>query len=507
PPPSDKDNLGRLEDKRIALRLAKHFKEVGVKPNDQANQIKGIIDLRTYQYIRDRLNLSKERLKQTVFEKQYPFVDGGCVVSCHNGRHRVEAAKLLMGDKASWTIRLHYFPHDTLAHQEPIDHAREKACSDGEICRNAIIHLLQNRPMLAREWENVFPQSDSKRKCLAAFLGNPEILEAVRLLLPFPGLWAGLQLSNWLKHLATRCDELIIMYWRHIYTIWNRIVGGREHLKQLVDIETVRCLQYRAPIGSSADRDEIQSLLADGLLFRHVSSESDRNLIKKNILSTTVIIPSIETFHKNMAYIAIGAKILKTHLQVEHSQPDERSQHIRNETVATFSDINTQRVTLFKDFLACWQNSQGPVIQVTETQFVSWQGQASPVLAYIELFVSALRNFFPSLSIETPLRDTRGEAVCGLVNSTDIKRLRWQAWKLGFRSKRINTECQLNPEMEGKPKVFCDLSEWRGGKPYFRTFLDLKRNAFLKALYQDEEPFTALTPTSVLRDMINAFFG
>ncbi|KAK1691605.1 hypothetical protein BDP55DRAFT_533732, partial [Colletotrichum godetiae] len=359
--------------------------------------IRGIIDGPNYQSIRDHLNLSTDQLKQTLFQLEYPQAYGQYTVHCTDGRHRVEAAKHLYGNQATWTVRLHFFPH------EPKEHATETLYSDGEICRNAIIHFTQRRYTLSRGWERVL--SNSKQKCLAALLGHTEIMDAVSLLLPFAGLWPGLQLGNWLKHLATRCDELIIMYWHHIHKIWNTILGGREDLKQLLDVTTVRKLQCRAPGASKADRTEIKRSMLDGSLFRHVTSPSDREMIRRNVLEVTTIIPSIESFHNNMIYISIGAKILKTHLSLGKTQLDTEPPYKNNKNPLFFADVNIRRGTLFKDCLACFNNHQRPIFQVTETEFQPYEGRVSPPLAYLELFVAALRNFYPTLSSDSPLRD------------------------------------------------------------------------------------------------------
>lgn len=114
PLPSDVDHLGRLEDERVAYRIANHFRQVGIKSEEPGNQIRGIIDGPNYQSIRDHLNLSADQLKQTLFQQIYPVVHGEYTVHCTDGRHRIEAAKLLRGTQATWTVRLHFFPHGEL---------------------------------------------------------------------------------------------------------------------------------------------------------------------------------------------------------------------------------------------------------------------------------------------------------------------------------------------------------------------------------------------------------
>ncbi|KAF0330510.1 hypothetical protein GQ607_002389 [Colletotrichum asianum] len=510
PPPNEAAYLGRLEDKRIALRLAQRFDREGINCHESANQIRGIIDSTTYHGITERLGISKEMLRRTAFERKFPLVSGSFVVHCVNGRHRAEAARLLCGDQATWTIRLHHFPQDTpekldLIHREPKEHANKTVFSDGEICRNTILHFDHERYTLSREWENIL--SESKRKCLVALFGNSEIIRVVRVLTPFPGLWEGFQLGNWLKHLATRCDEMIVMYWRHIFHVWNSIVGDRQDLAQLVDVETVRHLQFRAPGGSSLDRNEIMKLMADRSLFRHVSSTSDRDLILHNILSVTTVIPSVEAFHRNMLYISLGARILKAYLLPRQDQRTKGRLQTETSAEAQFSGVAIERDTLFKDLMACFKIDQRSVLQVTETSFRPCRQQASPHIAYVQLFIAALRNF-ASLCSENPLRDFRDEDACILMSERDARRLRWQAWNLGFRNAATNEASKLAPTKERQPRC-SGLSEWRGGKPYLKTFFELRKRAFLYLLCQerDQDIPARLSPDFVFRDLVEAFFG
>ncbi|KAK7435243.1 hypothetical protein Landi51_13138 [Colletotrichum acutatum] len=297
------------------------------------------------------------------------------------------------------------------------------------------------------------------------------------------------------------------MYWHHIHKIWNTILGGREDLKQLLDVTTVRKLQCRAPGASKADRTEIKRSMLDGSLFRHVTSPSDREMIRRNVLEVTTIIPSIESFHNNMIYISIGAKILKTHLSLGKTQLDTEPPYKNNKNPLFFADVNIRRGTLFKDCLACFNNHQHPIFQVTETEFQPYEGRVSLPLAYLELFVAALRNFYPTLSSDSPLRDSRNEAVTGQLNRFHIRRFRWQAWIMGFRNRTTNAESRLEPDKEVRPKMHCSLSEWRGGKPYLRTFLDLKRHAFVGGLYRNRLATQEISPAFVFREILNAFFG
>jgi hypothetical protein len=53
-------------------------------------------------------------------------------------------------------------------------------------------------------------------------------------------------------------------------------------------------------------------------LFPKIVDGSLRQSIKQTLLWLLVIIPSIKSFHENIKYFSIGAKILKTHLLNGH---------------------------------------------------------------------------------------------------------------------------------------------------------------------------------------------
>lgn len=64
------------------------------------------------------------------------------------------------------------------------------------------------------------------------------------------------------------------------------------------------------------DRLFIIFIINNSILFRKLSKPVARERIKRRLLSINILIPSLETFYKNIKYIIIKAKILKMHFNI-----------------------------------------------------------------------------------------------------------------------------------------------------------------------------------------------
>ena len=156
--------------------------------------------------------------------------------------------------------------------------------------------------------------TEGKQDDIYRLLKNKDLVKAFDTLLPFPGLWCGLELGNIRNHLALHCDEELICYLRHIHSTWNELTLGNSVIQQAVDIQTVRSLQSRAPSVSVTDRHYIIREIDNRTLFSTIVDGNLRELIKQALLRLQVIIPTIKSFHENLKYFEIRVKILKTHL-------------------------------------------------------------------------------------------------------------------------------------------------------------------------------------------------
>ncbi|KAK4646423.1 hypothetical protein QC761_0042650 [Podospora bellae-mahoneyi] len=110
-------------------------------------------------------------------------------------------------------------------------------------------------------------------------------------------------------------------------------------------------------------------------------------------MSLDVIIPSLVTFHRNMRYFSIGARVL---------------QHF----IADNSRFETKFQSLFRQW------AYDPVFEVSEDNF-ALMDLTTVDLAYIQLFLFVLRHF-PLLSEDRPLQDKQGEYARAGVDSNCV---------------------------------------------------------------------------------------
>lgn len=191
------------------------------------------------------------------------------------------------------------------------DFRHQTKYSDGDIYRYIRHHGKDGSRRANLEWR--VHLSSCKERILDLLLKRTQIVQALDKLLPLPGLWPGLQMGNIHKHLALHCDEQILHYLGHIDEIWSTITSGDLMLKQHVDWNTVRHLELRAPCTQS-DAIYIRTLMDRGQIFPGVKDPSVRSQLLQRILSIQTIIPSIWTFHENMKYFSIAARILRKYV-------------------------------------------------------------------------------------------------------------------------------------------------------------------------------------------------
>ena len=366
------------------------------------------------------------------------------------------------------------------------------AKSDGDIYRFLRIEQCANRQINAQALR--LQLSPCKEKILNQLLKRepPEgyqdsIVDALDALLPYPGVWEGLELANWHRYLALHWDEPIIHFLqKHLHATYEKILQGVIEAERYFDIETVRKLALRCPQNKS-DALFIQKSMKDGKLFHGLQDQASRTQILNNILSLKVIIPSLKTFHENMKYFAIGVKILREHIL---SEDDAEAQHRSFE----------QRLQ--------WSEPPEARVDAGDGNFASVE-RLGLALATKALFLSAIK-IFPYVSHDRPKIDVRGEKVMEpTVNDGFVYLLCKEARRLGFCSTKVEVA------LAGDQPVCCRQyfvddpqvgSKWKCGKPGLRAFLHLYKNASLPALGLVEGR-KGLLPMFVAKDFLDAFFG
>lgn len=351
-----------------------------------------------------------------------------------------------------------------------------------------------DRRAIAERWASTL--SASKKKNLTLLLSHPDILQAMDKLLIFPGHWKGLEFGNWAKHLAAHINPAIVNYWNHIYNTWRRILAGHEELCHLVDEGTVASLQYLAPGWSTKDLHTLQCGFDEKQLFPQITNPSTRNQILENIKGLDTVIPSIKTFHENMAFITIGAKILER--EVETAPPRGRRKKV---------EINHHWRSLYNNLMSDWMD-EGWKIEKAPGIMATGVGVSNPLLSFVQAILAALRYFY-FLSDHAPLRDNRDKKLPNLNSDllSQYQKLFYQIiGTLGFYNEKvkdgykgpISTEDSILPMYTG---------HWRGGKPSFKAMRILELTAFLPSMALPHgERKLYVEPLYILGDMLEAFF-
>ncbi|KAI0163883.1 hypothetical protein GGR57DRAFT_497965 [Xylariaceae sp. FL1272] len=248
------------------------------------------------------------------------------------------------------------------------------------------------------------------------------------------------------KHLALHCPMQIVSYFHHIRDTYVKVFCGVEQCRGLLDVDTVLFMQYKCPSASTRDRKQIQDAIRRREIFVLVHDPEQRSTILTNILSLCVVIPSIETFHQNMKYFSIGAKILQE--RVASSHPRGRK---------------GRRLSLPEILSADWTLPDKCVIEIAKNNYRPLTAPLSQGLAFVLCFVDALRDF-PRLSYESPLPRKHCKRILACPDEQHLLRFCQRAWALGFPNARPGPTGATGPadnNMDTTQET-CPSSDWRG---------------------------------------------
>ncbi|PKK42011.1 hypothetical protein CI102_12847, partial [Trichoderma harzianum] len=468
------------DDRRAATSILISGFE-GILQNPK-HQLTGYIDQRIQTRLLNILKLNADELRRLTSSEAIPSI-AGRDICCVVNSGVLQAAKELHGldDLFECTVQICCLPPP-----------QSKKMSDGDIFQNVRYFAKQRRYDVAQQWINIL--SAPKRRHLTSMFNRPIIMDSLDRLLCYPGLWAGLQLGNWAKHLAAHVDDCIVNYLGHINSSYERIFFGHEDLKHLLDESTVYQLQNLTPAWCKGDRIYIQEAFRQRLIFTTIQSEEVLKQLEQNILSFTGIIPSIQTFHQNMKYLTIGVKILEKFIEVKPS-------------VVNKGDITKTKPSLFVNLSRDWfVDKAAESLQVDHEKFIAPK-KRHVNLSFAQLLVAALR-YFPLLSIEATLQDVGGDGEAPLVSSDYIKLLCKTAKQLGFDNEKIRKqtgEIRINYRQYKKP--FARM-RWRSGKPPFNSFALLYNQSFALSLFgKPFEPSIFPSTLCIQSDILRAFFS
>ncbi|KKZ60150.1 hypothetical protein EMCG_05072 [[Emmonsia] crescens] len=309
-------------------------------------------------------------------------------IKCLQGRVRVAAAMECLYDEGDqwWVVR---FYDETLISSEAQRYMREyrdvsRELISGEIYHNVRIYQLSGDHARAQEWIARWrPHTQRDFQQLQPREGREDFYRPLRValdgLLEFQGLWS--TYVNLHRLLPMRVPEEQANYLdNHIRREWNRITGGRP---QIVDAQTVSELEGRSPMSSQRDREYVEAVFADGIAFSSITDPMDRDALCERVMQTPRIIPSLRTFHEDCKYFEPMAKLVRSLLGPKSRGSIQVGMKRRYRPPG---DNNFYIQTL-----------EGHRRERHANNYGFWS-------AYRQVFLAAMRNFFPLFPRFTPLK-------------------------------------------------------------------------------------------------------
>ncbi|KXH37661.1 hypothetical protein CSAL01_13067 [Colletotrichum salicis] len=349
------------------------------------NAIEGYIEYTEVSTIAQKLGASIDELRKTTINGERPVLRHP--VTCIDGQHRKEAARMAFGEDTLWTVRLLCRPgvllpivlRDNATSRKLDSHSHQTRYSDGEVFRKVCRLWKEGNLTEAREWTDRL--GVQKKINIEKIRGNSRIHSSLDELTPFPGLLDGLPLGSFHKHLALHCDDEIVSYLQRVRDVWLDISCNHP---AVVDIATVQLLEGQAPKLRKSDRKTVKEALDSSKAFTRVQDALLRAEICRGVLRFSGVIPSLKSFHESMKYISIGVTVVLNLMYPESSQGRSWK---REQT-----DKKNDRWTLRSMLRRSWSRPRQNLVETSEGLFVQCRGAPSFKAAYTQLILAALRN-------------------------------------------------------------------------------------------------------------------
>ena len=486
-------------------RLRPIFKR-GIKHAERRNHIAAYVSPSHLHQILAASAVSLHQLSQS--QAPYPKLLATTGVKCLHGRQRYETAKSLHGLDYWWTIRLFCLPDGAdpprVLNDEVHLSLHQTPLSDGDIVAN--LHEDRARGLCDVDDELRFDLSECKKKALKRLEKWGSIFEVFKSFLEFPGLWDGVELGNFDKHRSLRVPNLIQTHFHLIREIWSFITLEDPEVMAATDVETVTGLESRAPSVSEEDREDIKHMMRSGTAWRDITDPIKRQKIEDRLMQLRGVIHTIKTFHENMKYVSVGVLIIKDHILGRRFGEDE---------------------TLFDAVTALWSSPAHCLVECSIEEDRWAIAPSTPQLAFLVLFVSAIRDF-ALLSRFRPLYDREPRLD---VDGACLGRFLRRAQSLGYNSPHIERKLReieyesltRTEELrrtastgEGLPTASCigDLRAQveskrrrRCGRPHTQSYDTIRQHLFLPQLMGDFEVQAFPPILFIQKDFITSFFG
>ncbi|KAL5345257.1 hypothetical protein ACLOAV_009627 [Pseudogymnoascus australis] len=440
---------------------------------------------------------------------QYPELvfPRGFQLECLHGRHRIQAGREFLSPRDKWwTVDLYLSDLNTdLKTCLVEEYSNEEKPSDGEMYRKIRQYHFQRNYSFETRWKARL--QGNRAKNLGTLLGNVELTEAFDALLDIPGLWDGMMITTLHTVMAMDCHRVrsgsdanneLLNYLGHIKKVWSDLVGGDKTAMGKIDQATVKFLELRAPMASTADARLLRSRLRGGEVFG-AFSDHERDAIWSRLQVVDGLVPSLFTFFRDIQYLALCADCVKRLIRLSPEQD------VSDALERRFTGVN---------------QVEGQVkVQVTENSFVYWRGSLENRidLGCRQINVYAMRHY-PDMPREG-VREDRVKKATAEADRAVLRLYADLAGQLGFDSSEIVALKQY-PDARAMPADYSPSrpllvtsgpgvpKAQRCGIPRCRAYEEDRGSLFINHLHDGrQEQGEGITSFFVRRSVYFAFFG
>lgn len=485
----------RLFNKAHQNHLTDLFRDTEADHTNARHLIDGYLDGTDAESILQEAGLSSQQIRQLNFDGRNPVLNA--TVRYTHGQHRVEAARVLDA-RARWTVRLYRTDIMRLSSTPAVrkqteQYQHEMSYSDGHIY-SKLRHYPRDTYFYNMWYHRL---SENKQIGLQNIDKRVGIALALNKLIRIPALLDELLLTSFQKFMTLRLDHEVLRGIEKLHAEFSRLAGGNMTILQQMDKKTLAAVAGRAPGIHHDDHQFIDIAFSSGHLFPSLHNPAERDSLKRRVQQTVGFIPSLLSLQSNLGFLGIAAKIIWDYLLPRTLRRKARDCRLSLRTILQY----------------CWEKETSPYVEIREGEFALASGPPCFDLVYVQIFLSALRQF-PYLCCVVP-KVERGEKLRYAIDPHHVAQFCRRAKFLGIKTDIIDENikafaprvghkerCQFQPHEESEVLARLD-SRW--GRPTTSIYTIIRRKGFLPTILDKSENLH-LGAIPLLRNTIVWFF-
>jgi hypothetical protein len=208
-------------------------------------------------------------------------------------------------------------------------------------------------------------------------------------------------------------------------------VDDDQDIMRGIDSNTIEALQLRAPRASSEDAAEISRGIESGTLFPLVRDPSRRARIRQNIMSVPHLIPTLSSFCEDTKYLEAISKSMRLLVQPKEKEKETIEQALRR----IYRPPTSEQGRFFR------QDGEDLFVEVESDEPTRFKHSVW------ELALKCMRGFPEMVNISCRKDDNGAKPTITEPNAIAIHQLASLAYRLGFRSNKIEEILSTDPEV------------------------------------------------------------